>query len=101
MQPSSAYADVQLSRPPRSTVQLIQFPSGRMCARPPFFGSTEMEIVMAQATPSALRPFRIEISQASLDELRKRVLATRFPTKELVQDRSQGVQLATLKALAN
>jgi pimeloyl-ACP methyl ester carboxylesterase len=59
-----------------------------------------MEMVMAQTTQSGIRPFRVEISQASLDDLRKRVLATRFPTKELVQDRSQGVQLATLKALA-
>jgi len=59
-----------------------------------------MEMVMAQATQSAVRPFRIEVSQASLDELRKLVLATRWPTKELVEDRSQGVQLATLQALA-
>ena len=55
---------------------------------------------MAQATQSAVRPFRIEVSQASLDELRTRVLATRWPTKELVEDRSQGVQLSTLKELA-
>jgi pimeloyl-ACP methyl ester carboxylesterase len=59
-----------------------------------------MEMVMAQTTQSAVRPFRVEISQASLDDLRKRVLATRWPTKELVADRSQGVQLATLKDLA-
>ena len=49
---------------------------------------------------TAIRPFRVEVSQASLDDLRKRVLATRWPTKELVDDRSQGVQLATLKELA-
>jgi pimeloyl-ACP methyl ester carboxylesterase len=60
-----------------------------------------MEMVMAQTTQSAVRPFRVEVSQASLEDLRKRVLATRFPTKELVQDRSQGVQLATLKELAH
>jgi pimeloyl-ACP methyl ester carboxylesterase len=59
-----------------------------------------MEMVMAQTTQSAVRPFRVEVSQASLDDLRKRVLATRWPTKELVEDRSQGVQLATLKELA-
>ena len=56
---------------------------------------------MAQTTQSAVRPFRVEVSQVSLEDLRKRVLATRFPTKELVQDRSQGVQLATLKELAH
>jgi len=59
-----------------------------------------MEMIMAQTTQSAVRPFRVEMSQASLDDLRKRVLATRWPTKELVKDRSQGVQLATLKELA-
>ncbi len=49
---------------------------------------------------SAIRPFRVNIPQTALDDLRKRLLATRWPTKELVKDRSQGVQLATLKELA-
>jgi pimeloyl-ACP methyl ester carboxylesterase len=57
-------------------------------------------MVMAQATQSAVRPFLAEISKAALDDLRTRVLATRWPTKELVKDRSQGVQLATLQELA-
>jgi pimeloyl-ACP methyl ester carboxylesterase len=47
-----------------------------------------------------VRPFKVEISQAQLQDLRKRVAATRFPSRELVDDRSQGVQLATTKALA-
>ena len=55
---------------------------------------------MAQTTQSAIRPFRVEVSQASLEDLRRRVLAARWPSKELVDDRSQGVQLATLRALA-
>jgi Epoxide hydrolase N terminus len=37
---------------------------------------------------------------ARLAELRRRIEATRWPSKELVSDRSQGVQLATLQALA-
>src|SRR5262245_17987771 len=49
---------------------------------------------------SPVRPFRVEISQASLDDLRKRVLATNWPDKETVSDSSQGVQLATMQALA-
>ena len=53
---------------------------------------------MAQTFQSAIRPFRIEISQASLDDLRSRILATRWPSKELVDDRSQGVQIATLRS---
>ncbi len=47
-----------------------------------------------------IRPFHIEIPEEQLAELRRRVKATRWPSKELVDDRSQGVQSATLQALA-
>jgi hypothetical protein len=49
---------------------------------------------------AAIRSFTIEIPEAELEALRARVAATRWPTKELVPDRSQGVQLATVQALA-
>jgi pimeloyl-ACP methyl ester carboxylesterase len=49
---------------------------------------------------TALRPFQVEVPEADLTELRRRISATRWPSKELVADRSQGVQLATLQALA-
>ena len=49
---------------------------------------------------TALRPFHVEFPEADLTELRRRIKATRWPTKELVEDRSQGVQLATLRELA-
>ena len=49
---------------------------------------------------TALRPFQVEFPEADLTELRRRIKATRLPTKELVKDRSQGVQLATLQELA-
>ena len=49
---------------------------------------------------TALRPFQVEFPEADLAELRRRIAATRWPTKELVEDRSQGVQLATLRELA-
>ena len=49
---------------------------------------------------SAVRPFRVEVPQVEIDELRRRIDATRWPTKELVNDRSQGVQLAALQNLA-
>jgi pimeloyl-ACP methyl ester carboxylesterase len=49
---------------------------------------------------STVRPFRIEVPQGELDELRRRVDATRWPTRELVTDRSQGVQLAAIQNLA-
>jgi pimeloyl-ACP methyl ester carboxylesterase len=51
------------------------------------------------AKDGEIRPFRVEIPQSELDDLRKRALATRWPTKELVDDRSQGVQLATMREL--
>ena len=47
-----------------------------------------------------IRPFTFNAPQTELDELRMRIAATRWPTKELVEDRSQGVQLATLRELA-
>ena len=55
------------------------------------------------ATPAedgAIRPFKVEVSEEELAELRERVAATRWPSKELVADRSQGVQLATIQELA-
>jgi len=47
-----------------------------------------------------IRPFHVHLPQASLDEMRRRIDATRWPGKELVADRSQGVQLAALQELA-
>ena len=47
-----------------------------------------------------IKEFRVNFSEADMADLRKRLAAIRWPTKELVTDRSQGVQLATLKALA-
>jgi pimeloyl-ACP methyl ester carboxylesterase len=53
------------------------------------------------AGDAAIRPFRIEVPEEQLAELRRRIEGTRWPSKELVGDRSQGVQLATLRALAD
>src|SRR5262245_46870487 len=49
---------------------------------------------------SPVRPFRVDIPEAEIAELRRRIDATRWPEQETVADRSQGVQLATLRALA-
>jgi pimeloyl-ACP methyl ester carboxylesterase len=51
-------------------------------------------------TATAIRPFEIDVPQEALDDLRRRIAATRWPDKELVADRSQGVQLATMQELA-
>jgi pimeloyl-ACP methyl ester carboxylesterase len=47
-----------------------------------------------------IRPFRVEVAQEDLDDLRRRVLATRLPSPELVPDRAQGVQRETVRELA-
>ena len=50
---------------------------------------------------TTVRPFRVEVPDQALDDLRRRIAATRWPSRELVTDRSQGVQLATLQALTS
>jgi pimeloyl-ACP methyl ester carboxylesterase len=51
-------------------------------------------------TATEIRPFRVDIPEEELAELRRRIVAARWPSRELVADRSQGVQLATMQALA-
>jgi pimeloyl-ACP methyl ester carboxylesterase len=53
----------------------------------------------SEINKEAIRPFRVNISEADLSDLRHRLEATRLPSKELVSDRSQGVQLATVREL--
>jgi len=57
---------------------------------------TQVETSMAGAE---VRPFRVEVREEVLVELRRRIAATRWPEKETVADQSQGVQLATIQAL--
>ncbi|MGO4525161.1 epoxide hydrolase family protein [Microvirga sp. 2MCAF35] len=61
----------------------------------------------AQSAPSstanvdtAIRPFRVNIPDEALSDLRRRIAATKWPKQETVQDPTQGVQLATMQALA-
>jgi pimeloyl-ACP methyl ester carboxylesterase len=51
-------------------------------------------------TPIEIHPFQVEVPEDELAQLRRRIAAARWPSRELVPDRSQGVQLATLQALA-
>src|SRR3712207_8691258 len=55
---------------------------------------------VAEQTGSAIRPFQVSIPDEALTELRRRIQTTRWPSRELVPDRSQGVQLATIQELA-
>jgi len=52
------------------------------------------------AGKNAMRPFQVNIPEAELTELRRRINATKWPERETVTDASQGVQLATIQALA-
>jgi pimeloyl-ACP methyl ester carboxylesterase len=47
-----------------------------------------------------IRPFRVDMPEEAIIDLRQRIAATRWPSQELVADRSQGVQLATIQELA-
>jgi hypothetical protein len=61
---------------------------------------TAPNLVAAEpAVSHAIRPFHIEIHQDTIDDLPRRIAATRWPDRETVTDRSQGVQLAKLKPL--
>jgi pimeloyl-ACP methyl ester carboxylesterase len=53
----------------------------------------------AEADLTAVRPFEVHVPEEQLADLRRRLAATRWPTRELVADRSQGVQLATMQEL--
>ena len=52
------------------------------------------------AGDASIRPYTVDVPREAVDELRRRVDSTRWPTMELVADRSQGVQLATVQELA-
>jgi pimeloyl-ACP methyl ester carboxylesterase len=66
----------------------------------PHFPTPEVLMSGTVETAIDIRPFQVEISEEELAELGRRIKATRWPSKELVADRSQGVQLATLQELA-
>ena len=49
---------------------------------------------------SSIRPFRVDVSAETIDDMRRRIAATQWPERETVSDSSQGVQLETMKELA-
>ncbi|HEY4335352.1 MAG TPA: epoxide hydrolase [Puia sp.] len=62
--------------------------------------ATEARAAEAILSADSVRPFKAHFSQADLDDLKRRVLATKWPERETVNDATQGVQLATTQALA-
>ena len=69
--------------------------------------TSDTDAVVVAAAPAtrqaaedrSIRPFTVHVPQAELDDLRRRIAATRWSDRETVTDRSQGVQLETLQAL--
>src|SRR6516225_9328826 len=56
--------------------------------------------VRLMSSETEIRPFRVDTPDKTITDLRRRIAATRSPSRELVADRSQGVQLATIQELA-
>ncbi len=63
-------------------------------------GSAQSGTSVPLLTEEAIRPFQVHVPQQKLDDLKRRILDTQWPEPELVKDPSQGVQFATMKALA-
>ncbi len=59
-----------------------------------------MSLTTDQSGATAIRPFQVAFPDEALEDLRRRITAVRLPSRELVDDRSQGVQLATIEELA-
>ncbi|MBE8516181.1 epoxide hydrolase [Amycolatopsis sp. H6(2020)] len=87
------------SQPTRRQVLQAGIAAGLTVAASTVLGQAPA-IAAAPTDPNGIRPFRVAIRREQLAELRRRIEATRWPTRELVSDRSQGVQLATAQALA-
>src|SRR5262249_8338399 len=74
-------------------------PRGAGGRRLPVGGGALVMSTVAE-TATGIRAFKVEVPDAALDDLRRRLGETRWPSRELVADRSQGVQLAALQELA-
>src|ERR1700722_4937281 len=59
-----------------------------------------MSLTTDQSGATAIRPFQVAFPDEALEDLRRRIAAVRLPSRELVDDRSQGVQVATIEELA-
>src|ERR1700727_86356 len=56
--------------------------------------------LQAETEDGAIRPFRVDVPEEALVDLRKSIAATKWPERETVSDATQGVQLATMRELA-
>ncbi len=69
--------------------------------QPVFAADSAPKAAAAQrpSTDESIRPFKVHVPQRQLDDLRKRIAATRWPDKETVNDESQGIQTARVQEL--
>lgn len=63
--------------------------------------AAEKALIGGAAADDSIRPFRVDVPEEELADLRRRINATKWPERELVPDQSQGVQLATMQKLAS
>ena len=84
-----------------TTAASLTLPAAVLAQQPARMDAQATKAVKASATEdTSIRPFRVNVPQEALDDLRRRVAATKWPGRETVTDTSQGVQLATIKELA-
>ncbi|MDZ7954790.1 epoxide hydrolase [Nostoc sp. DedQUE09] len=80
-----------------ATVFLV--PPARLLAQQFAQTGAQTQVAGKATEDNAIRPFRVHVPQQAIVDLRRRIVATRWPNKETVADQSQGVQLATMKQL--
>ncbi|HYG48645.1 MAG TPA: epoxide hydrolase [Allosphingosinicella sp.] len=93
-------AAAQAGTPPAGTATAAA-PAAQ--AETPFAGAATVGAAALGQHPArdpSIRPFRFQASDEALDDLKRRIAATKWPSRELVPDASQGVQLATMQKLA-
>ncbi|GEO12939.1 epoxide hydrolase family protein [Microvirga aerophila] len=71
-----------------------------MSPAPTGIGTVAQASVSSNLGDTSIRPFRIQVSDEALADLRRRLATTKWPQRETVTDASQGVQLATMQKLA-
>jgi pimeloyl-ACP methyl ester carboxylesterase len=91
-------ANAETTSPAPAVQTLAPLVPGAAVARASTNGAGEVD---PAADDTSIRAFRIHVSDEALIDLRRRIAATRWPGQETVKDASQGVQLATMRALAN
>lgn len=100
----------RLDRPPersffnrRDALALVAASAAALVTSPTLAEQQETTVtaVPALADDNRIRPFQVEYPLPALEDLRRRLASTRWPSRELVADRSQGVQLSTMQELVD